>query len=350
MTKQVVTLDEINSQPEVWQNVLEFLAKSDLPATLQHLHPTNMYWLFVGCGTSFYLAEAAAGSFRSILQVPAQAIPASEILIFPEAALVDSGKQLFPVLISRSGMTSEVIRAARDLQAREIPFLAVTCDGGDLEKLTPYVLRLPVIERSTVMTASFTSMLLVMQYLAARFAENKQLLSAFEKLPAGLRRFLEENEESIKELGEEEFENYVFLGQGALFGIAQECALKVTESSCSYTQSFHTLEFRHGPKSIIVPQVLTGFLISERGYQEEVEVVREMKELGATTLVITNQATSDLREITDYLFVLDLAVPEILRTAAYATVGQLLGSYVGLRKGLNPDSPKNLTRVVMLEA
>jgi hypothetical protein len=29
--------------------------------------------------------------------------------------------------------------------------------------------------------------------------------------------------------------------------------------------------------------------------------------------------------------------------------GQLYGVYYGLKKGLNPDSPKNLTRVVELE-
>jgi fructoselysine-6-P-deglycase FrlB-like protein len=47
------------------------------------------------------------------------------------------------------------------------------------------------------------------------------------------------------------FEDYVCLGQGALYGVACESALKLTEMSVSYGQSFHTLEFRHGPKSIV---------------------------------------------------------------------------------------------------
>jgi len=247
-------------------------------------------------------------------------------------------------------MTSEVVRAARYLRKQEIPFLAITCDGGELDGLAPYMLRLPVIEHSTVMTSSFTSMLLALQFAAATFTDDHAAVSALAKLPSALEQFIRESDLALQELAEQEFENYVFLGQGALFGIAQECALKVTESSCSYTQSFHTLEFRHGPKSIIAPQVLTSFLISERGYQEELEVVREMKELGATTLVVTNEATPALREVADYVFELNMAVGEIFRTGAYTIVGQLLGSYIGLRKGLNPDSPKNLTRVVMLEA
>lgn len=350
MPRQVVTLDEIKNQPLIWRKILEALEISDVLPALKQLQPVNFHWLFIGCGTSFYLAEAAASSFRSILGSAATASPASELLFYPDALLVDPGKQLFPVLISRSGMTSEVIRAAHQLRNHEIPFLGITCDGGELEQLAPYALRLPVVEHSTVMTSSFTSMLLALQYLAAEFADDRSMIHSMANLPSALGQFLRESEAILRELGEQEFENYVFLGQGALFGIAQECALKVTESSCSYTQSYHTLEFRHGPKSIVSPQVLTSFLISERNYQEELEVVREMKELGATTLVVTNDATPALREVADYVFELNMGGPEIVRTAAYAVVGQLLGSYIGLRKGLNPDSPKNLTRVVMLES
>lgn len=350
MAKQVVTLEEIKNQPHLWQKSLEQLEISEVPVSLLQFEPANLHWLFLGCGTSFYLAEAAAASFRSILRASASAYPASEFLLYPESVLVEQGKQIFPVLISRSGMTSEVIRAARGLRERQRPFLAITCDGGELEQLTPYTLRLPVPEQSTVMTASFTSMLQALQFTAAAFSGNESVKADLAKIPPVMEKFLQENEGTLKKLADQPFENYVFLGQGVLFGIAQECALKVTESSCSYTQSYHTLEFRHGPKSIVAPQVLTSFLLSETGYEEELEVLREMKELGATTLAICNEATPALRQFADYVFELKLPVPEILRASAYTVVGQLLGSYIGLRKGLNPDTPKNLTRVVMLEA
>ena len=41
-------------------------------------------------------------------------------------------------------------------------------------------------------------------------------------------------------------------------------------------------------------------------------------------------------------------VPELLRPAAYLFAGQLLGLYTGLKKGLDPDNPRNLSRVVVL--
>jgi glucosamine--fructose-6-phosphate aminotransferase (isomerizing) len=74
-----------------------------------------------------------------------------------------------------------------------------------------------------------------------------------------------------------------------------------------------------------------------------------MKELGAVTLVIANRATTAVRKSADYLVELSLTIPEPARAAAAVIPGQLLGFYTGLRKGLDPDSPRNLSRVVMLE-
>ncbi len=50
----------------------------------------------------------------------------------------------------------------------------------------------------------------------------------------------------------------------------------------------------------------------------------------------------------DLLIELGLDEPEYARLALTAIPAQLLGLAVGLRKGLNPDVPKNLTRAVVL--
>ncbi|HLK34211.1 MAG TPA: hypothetical protein VKT29_14040, partial [Terriglobales bacterium] len=95
--------------------------------------------------------------------------------------------------------------------------------------------------------------------------------------------------------------------------------------------------------------VLVTLLISESGRQAELEVLEEVKQLGATTLVITNSADSNVRANADLLVELGLDLPECARLVAYAVVGQLLGIATALKKGLNPDHPRNLSRVVELE-
>src|SRR5579883_2585538 len=74
----------------------------------------------------------------------------------------------------------------------------------------------------------------------------------------------------------------------------------------------------------------------------------EMKELGAATLAIANKFTPAVRSSADLAIELSLGVPELARLVVYLVWGQLLGCYFGLQKGLDPVSPRNLSRVVTL--
>jgi len=256
-------------------------------------------------------------------------------------------------VISRSGRTSEAVRAARQLERQhDVRTIAITCaDGAPLEQECSLTLKLPdADEQSMVMTRSFTSMVLSLQYLAATIRGDaefqraltevaRQMAPLFEQVPPRLRSFVEAHD----------FEDCVFLAQGPLFGIASECMLKVTEASCTYAQVFHSLEFRHGPKAIVSPKTLLTFLVSESSYDAEIELLEEMKGLGGTTMVVANRLEERARKSSDFAVELGLMVPEFARIAAYTVWGQLFGVYTGLKKGLNPDSPKNLSRVVVLD-
>jgi glucosamine--fructose-6-phosphate aminotransferase (isomerizing) len=73
-----------------------------------------------------------------------------------------------------------------------------------------------------------------------------------------------------------------------------------------------------------------------------------VKGLGGRTLVVTNAADAAMRRGADFLVELNLDLPEFARLAAYALTGQLLGYFTGLKKGFDPDRPRNLSRVVTL--
>jgi glucosamine--fructose-6-phosphate aminotransferase (isomerizing) len=282
-----------------------------------------------------------------------RAVPASEVLLFHHLVRPVEGSKIFPVLISRSGHTSEVLQVAEHLNKMGVEFLAVTCDGRELAGMTPRVLKLPVVEESTVMTASFTSMVLGQQYLAAKMAKDEKFISALKTLPDAVEALLKIYGPKVEAFAATCFEGVVFedvaiLGQGPLYAIASEAALKVMESSSSYAQYFHTLEFRHGPKSIVQGKAIVGALLSEEGYKQEAAVLKEMKGLGARTISIANEITDDVAKASDLAISLNLAAPSLARLIAYIVWGQLLGSYLGLRKGLDPDEPTNLSRVVTI--
>ena len=179
------SLAEILSQPEFWGRCLEALQRQGSLAETRQPFRSAREWLFVGCGSSYYIALSAAAAWSSITGMRARAIPASELLLFPEIVLAGS-ENLAAVVISRSGRTSEAVRAAQVLEReKNIRVLAVTgTPGQPLEQTATATLPLlPCDEQSTVMTRSFTSMLIGLQYLAACEANNSALLNSFSKLP-----------------------------------------------------------------------------------------------------------------------------------------------------------------------
>jgi glucosamine--fructose-6-phosphate aminotransferase (isomerizing) len=350
-TPETHTLSEILSQPQCWADCLLALQKSHEIETALRQLPARSDWLFIGCGSSFYIAQTAASSWTALTGQRARAVPASELLLFP--GLVTSGAPCQPVLISRSGHTSEVLKAAEYLESKEdIRILAITCvDGQQLEKISTATLHmLAADEQSMVMTRSFTSMLLGLQFLAATVGKQNAFLESLEKLPALAQTALDTLPSRTRQfVGGHDFADYVFLGQGPFYGVASEAMLKVKEMSRSYAQCFHTLEFRHGPKAIVSSETLLTFLLSESGYASEREVLEEMKGLGGTTVVVTNKADDVVRRTADFLVELNLDLPEYARLTTYLLTGQLLGLFTGLKKGFDPDRPRHLSRAVVLQ-
>ena len=176
------TIAEILSEPATWKVCLEHLQQSPTLQTLNDKLPRNIEWVFIGCGSSFYLAQAASASWSILTGEKSRAVPASEVTLFP---------QLFPapcqpVLITRSGHTSEVLQAAEYLETNSgLRTLAITCGTATpIEKIASHCITLPFAdEKSTVMTRSFTSMLLTLQSLAADSRRSQRLSGSAARPP-----------------------------------------------------------------------------------------------------------------------------------------------------------------------
>jgi glucosamine--fructose-6-phosphate aminotransferase (isomerizing) len=345
------TLREILSQPRIWSGTETQLRELHLLDKLSHLFSPRSPWLFVGCGSSYYLSRLIAALWTKHFYIPATGVPASELLFAPEETLRRLGAEQV-VLMSRSGETTEVLRAAELLKNyHTVETLGVTCNPqSPLEALCTHSFKLTwADEKSTVMTRSFTAILLAFQRLGLQFVGDTQFSAALDQLPQRGQEWLDNHARTIQEFAaRKKFADYVFLGQGAHYWLAQEAGLKVTEMSSSYAQVYHSLEFRHGPRSIAAPNSLITFFISEAAAEAETLLVKELKDLGAGVCVIVNRATPELKKHSDLLIELSLDGPEFARYAVTAIPAHLMGTAIGLSKGLNPDAPRNLTRAVVL--
>ncbi|MFC1548096.1 SIS domain-containing protein, partial [Candidatus Neomarinimicrobiota bacterium] len=204
-------------------------------------------------------------------------------------------------------------------------------------------------EQSVVMTRSFTSMLLLIQYVAAIRSGDHGLEEALEKVPGHGERVVEQAKAVVEKIiGTGSYTKFVFLGHGPYYGLASEAMLKMTEMSLSVSEAYHSMEFRHGPMSIVNEDMLLTMLISERAREQETKLLKEMKALGATTWVICERADGEIRAASDYLLELGTQLSDEARLILYMPPLQLLAYTNAVAKGLDPDNPKNLTQVVTL--
>ena len=340
------TREEILGQVAAWQATLEALQErgDELKAFFRGFDRV----IFTGCGSGHYLSRAAAVPFQALTGMPTRALPASEILLFPEIQLIGRKGTLL-VAISRSGETTETVEAARTFRhhgGEEV--LAITCyeDSSLAKEASLSLTTRQAHEESIAETRSFSAMYLISLYVAALWGGRDDLLKSVRLLPACGENLLPRQHELGRKLGESRaFERFFFLGSGPYYGLACEGMLKMKEMSLSYAEAFHFLEFRHGPKSMVDEKTLVIGLLSDSGYDYEMAVLKEMQSLRAKILALADRA--DLGGM-DFPFRLDSDLPEIGRGLLYLPLLQILAYYRSMAKGLDPDRPKNLDAVVKL--
>ena len=344
MTGQVktgmYTYGEIMSQPDAWRKTLAYLAAHT--EKIAGLEPQTFdEVIFTGCGSTYYLALAAAALVQELTGVRAKALPASEVWLYPASAY-RAGARTLLIAVSRSGTTTETIRAVESFKASGAgKTLTLSCypeaalaELGDLNLVFG-----AGQEESVAQTRAFSTLYLATVFLAHYWAQKSY--TALRELPDVCTQLLEYYAPLAERLGRDTaLERFYFLGSGPLYGLACELSLKLKEMTLSHSEPFHFLEFRHGPQSMVTDTTLIVGLVSEVNGDKERAVLKEMQARGARVLSLAN---------TDADVTFGADVPEALRNPLYLPVVQLLAFHRSLAKGLNPDRPNNLEAVVMLE-
>lgn len=344
MTGGQHTLREIMSQPVVWAKALTAFDPQD--RLLQSWLASDAFGqvIVAGCGSTYYLALTAARLLRHS-GVDAIARPASALLLNPDSVYVP-GRRCLLLTLSRSGTTTETLRAQEQFKSRiGGPAVTITCDSGSpLAASADLAIAIDAAqEKSVAQTRSFSSMAIVVQLTAAHLAGNS--LADSSQLPAVCQHLLESHADLARALGENSaIEKFFFLGSDALYGIACEAMLKMKEMSLSTSEAYHTLEFRHGPMSMVGEDSLVIGLISPQAARQEIRVLNEMAAMGAQILAIAQT------HIENHQYVrLPADLPGWCAPVLYLPVLQLLAYRRAIFKGCDPDQPHNLSAVISLE-
>lgn len=342
------TYEEIKRQPGTWQQTLETVMqhRNDFEQQYATTDPDEV--IFIGSGTSYYISIAAALTFQEQTGITAKPVPASEIFLKPDAVFAKNKKALL-IAFSRSGNTTEVVRAIEFAQNNGLSAcLAVTGNPeSEMAHKTDHSIVLPHIkEKSVVMTGSFTNMLLTGQLLAGIVSRDAAYLSELKKLPSLGENVMPQAETMGQKLGGElNYSHFIYLGLGPYLGLALEGMLKMKEMTQAFAEAFNPLEFRHGPISVLNEECRVLLLSHHSLRSYEQDVVTDMRQPGANTVVIGD----DLDGFdSDETFELMSGLSDKSRGVLYLPLLQWMAYYRTVKKGLNPDKPRNLNQVVVL--
>lgn len=199
-------------------------------------------------------------------------------------------------------------------------------------------------ERSVAATKTFTGQMLLFYMLATELADHRQSFS-YDLIPESVERALELKNE-ISELVQRYvfMENCVVVGRGLAYANAYELALKLMETCYVVAERFSSADFLHGPLAMVerhFPVILFAppgrMLPSVRGLADR------LRELHADTLAITSD--TELKSMCTRSITMPSQSDEFAAPIPYIIPGQLFAALLAEAKGLNPDSPRSLSKV-----
>lgn len=307
-----LTMTEIDSQPDVWRAALAYV-----PSMAHILRAPGERMLIVGCGTSAFMASSLAALREAAGLGETDWAFASDA---PTRRRYDR-----VLALTRSGTTTEILRLL-DPEASPLP--DVRGDGGRTARrsVVAAVTDQPVAqfaddvlvlaeadEQSVVQTRFPTTTLLV-----ARAALGEDVEGLVDQCRQALAAGLPMDVEST--------EHYVYLGSGWTLGLAHEAALKIREAAQAWAESYPALDYRHGPIAVAGATSLVWHFGSP-----DPQLAADVEATGAT--VVDGAA---------FARPLDPLVQLVL--------AQKLAVSAAVRRGLDPDRPRHLTRSVVLDA
>ena len=357
------TLKEIYQQPEVILNTINKggRIKNETEVKLggleQYANILKMVnnIILLGCGTSYFAGLYGMYYFKHLCNF--NTIQVFDGAEFDEYDIPKIGTTAL-ILISQSGETKElhrcieiaknnnlitigIVNVVDSLIAREVD-CGIYCNAGK--------------EVGVASTKAFTSQVVCLSMAAIWFSElhqvNKQkrakMICDLQNLSNDIQMTLEGCVNKIINIVSKFNANNMFiLGKGTDEFIAKEGALKIKEISYVHSEGYSSSSLKHGPFALLdenFPVII--FNLDQNHCNKTINCYQEVASRNAPIIFITNNL-SMYNDITSEC----ILIPENKSYASLLGIIpiQLFAYYLSVNKGINPDKPKNLAKVVTVE-
>ena len=339
-------LKEIHEQPTVAAELLHLLDRSaEVEPFIERLRSARNIYL-VGCGTSYHACQLGSVYLARLAGRAAVPVIAPQFIAQYAPAL---GPEDAGIFVSQSGETKDVLNAIEAAQKRGAAVLGlVNVIGSTLMRVSEHHLPLACgYEISVPATKTFTNQVLAFLYLALRLGG--RATAPLAALPELMQRTLDLTEPQIAPLVDDlaAWDDLYCLGYGLTYPIALEGALKLKEITYAHCEGMLSTEFKHGPLSAVSDGYPVLFSAGPEDIPLVVSGINEVTCRGGRAIAFGVEDPR-LRLNASELVTLPAAEPELFALLTVLPL-QLLSYHLSLRRGYNPDFPRNLSKTLTVD-
>ncbi len=297
-------------------------------------------------GTSDHAAIYAQYLLGTVHRLPVALATPSILSLY---GVVPRFARALVVGISQSGASPDVVGVVEAGRRQHVPTLAITNDpDSPLAAAAEYVIALAAgPERAVAATKTYTTSLLAVARLSAELLDEADSRAAVAAIPGALARALTVEPEVERIAGElAGADRCLVLGRGYEYATAREWALKLKELARVFADPYSAADFQHGPVALVGTGVPVLAVVPEGvASAGVVELLARLRDRGADLLVLSDSAT--IRAVGTRSIALPPDIPEWLRPIVSIVPGQLYAYHLTRARGLDPEAPRNLTKVTL---
>ena len=339
LTRQPTLMaNEARQAPEVVARQLA--ANGKMFEELVERVPLSSLRLIMTCarGSSDHAASYGKYLMETRLGLPVSSAPPSIASLYD--VTMDLSGVLF-ILISQSGKSPDLVANAKWAKANGA-FVIAMVNVADSPVAEASDMTFPLqagTETSVAATKSFIASLSALAQLVASYAPDKSLADALPELPDHLR-----NAQALDWTGVAPLlaanNDILTIGRGLSYGVAQEAALKLKETSAIHAEAFSSAEVRHGPLGLLRENLPFVVFSQDDACKADISGLASYLAQENARVFVADPDAPDGQRL-PVLADLHPALAPICSIASF----YLLANAIALLRGHDPDQPPHLKKV-----
>ena len=333
--KALITAQEIQNQPKVWMKLACVLEnrKQELGTFMNKvLGIPGLRVIFTGAGSSAFVGESLMMLLGQEKGLRSETHHTTDIVATPDAIFEDVPTLL--VSYSRSGSSPESCAAIQIAQkhVKQLYNLVLVCNSDSALARLPMdpemtkIVHIPqeACDQGFAMTCSVSCMSLATWILFSG-SKMEERIRSLRELAVSAEEQMPTIQQVAAKIAAWDYRRIVYLGFGALRGLAREGAVKSQELTNGFVCATYDTPtgFRHGPKTVLNDETLTVLMASPMAHAEpyDYDMIRELATQEAKNRLVVVTEESSKHDLTNVDYVCRYQVP-----AAFA--GTEIGAYI----------------------